>query len=427
MRARMRGLAAALLCAGLMPGTADAATLVNDGGRLTYTGEPGEQNTIEFEPTAGGVHVGPMKGSVSGCTVARDTIFTCTGVSLITADLGDGDDLVFADGLWQSFLNGGPGDDNLVVFSPGYGSVLTGGPGIDTATFATRDGRPIAVTLDGVPNDGVPGAGIDVAPDVENVAASSSGPVSLTGDAGANELSAGDGDDTVTGGPGSDMLFGRDGDDTLDARDGETDRVECGNGTDTALVDPFDQVSESCERVQVAQVAGVRDDQPPRLAFKSGSALEVTADDDGGIVSVRFSAGETTLCTDTTAPYTCDFRPGVNDVGRKTIVAVAVDAAGQTATAVRTIVVPRFKPKSVALTVTRQSRRVVATGRVRLPEGIPCSGEVAIQAGKTTRKGKLTRICTFRIALPPTGRRFVATYLGTTAIEPKRSVARTAP
>src|SRR6478752_6523408 len=130
MRARMRGLAAALMCAGLMPGTADAATLVNDGGRLTYTGAAGEQNTIEFEPAAGGaVHVGPMKGSVSGCTLARDTIFTCTGMNVITADLGDGDDLVFAGGFWQSFLNGGPGDDDLVVFPPGYGSVLTGGPG----------------------------------------------------------------------------------------------------------------------------------------------------------------------------------------------------------------------------------------------------------------------------------------------------------
>ena len=221
------------------------------------------------------------------------------------------------------------------------------------------------------------------------------------------------------------MLVGRGGDDTLDARDGETDRVECGSGADTALVDPFDHVSESCEQVQVTQLGSALDDLPPRVEFKPGSALEVTASDDRGVASVRFSAGEQTLCTDTTAPYTCDFRPGVGDVGRKTIVAVAVDGAGQTATAIRTLVVPRLKPRSVSLTVKRQGRRFVATGKVTLPRGIPCDGEVAVKAGKTTRTGKLSRTCTFRIALP-SGGRFVATYRGTAAIEPKRSPARSA-
>jgi hypothetical protein len=251
--------------------------------------------------------------------------------------------------------------------------------------------------------------------------------VSLTGDAGANELSGGDEADTLTGGAGSDVLFGHGGDDTLDARDGETDRVECGSGTDSALVDPFDQVGDSCEQVQVTQLsAPPRGDQPPRIAFKPGDPLEVTAGDDHGIASVRFSAGEKTLCTDTTAPFTCAFRPGVEDVGRKTIVAVATDTAGQTATAVRTLIVPRFAPRAVSLSVKRHGRRrFVATGKVTLPAGVPCAGEVAVKAGTTTRSGKLSRACTFRIVLPAGGR-FVATYRGTAAIEPKRSPARSA-
>ena len=48
-----------------------------------------------------------------------------------------------------------------------------------------------------------------------------------------------------------------------------------------------------------------------------------------------------------------------------------------------------------------------------------------MKAGKTTRTGKLSRTCTFRITMP-SGGRFVATYWGRRAIEPKRSAARTA-
>ena len=113
MRARKLWVGAALMCTALVPATADAATLVNSGGRLTYTGQPGEQNTVEFEPYQGAVYVGPMTGSASGCTQANPTSFACRNVSSIAADLGDGDDRVWAGGPFPSFLSGGPGDDEL--------------------------------------------------------------------------------------------------------------------------------------------------------------------------------------------------------------------------------------------------------------------------------------------------------------------------
>jgi Ca2+-binding RTX toxin-like protein len=420
----MLWLGVALACA--VPATADAATLVNEGGRLVYTGEPGEANTVEFETYQGGaVLVGPMHGSSSGCEAARTTQFWCRGVSSITADLGDGDDVAFVGGLagYTSSLSGGPGDDQLYVLLPAYGGEISGGPGLDAAGISTRNGEPITISLDGAPNDGGPGTGIDVASDVEDLTASTSGTASLTGNAGANTLTGGSGDDRLVGGPGADVLRGRDGNDTLDARDGEADVVECGNGVDIALVDQFDQVGESCEQTQLAELPSALDDLPPAIAFLPGNGLAVTATDDRGIASVRFSAGETTLCTDTTAPYTCPFTPGVADVGRKTIVAVAVDTGGQTATAVRSFVVPRFKPIAVSLSVKRDGKRYVAGGKVRLP-GLACAGDVTVSVGKTRRKAKLSRTCLYRVVLA-SGGRFVTTYSGTAAIEPKRSAART--
>jgi hypothetical protein len=82
-------------------------------------------------------------------------------------------------------------------------------------------------------------------------------------------------------------------------------------------------------------------------------------------------------------------------------------------------------PRSVSLTVKRQGKRFVASGKVAMPAGIACAGAVAVKAGKTTRTGKLSRTCTFRVVLP-SGGKFVATYGGTTAIAPKRSSARSA-
>jgi Ca2+-binding RTX toxin-like protein len=417
--------AAAVLACGLAPATADAATLANNG-TLTYTGLPGEQNTIEFESHPGGVlYVGPMRGSVSGCeSTSSPTLVRCLGVGSIVADLGDGDDVAFAMEPYPAALSGGPGDDMLGLLDPGVGSVLSGGPGLDTAVLATRRNSAISVSLDDVSNDGVASVPVHVGSDIENVSASSSAPVTVTGSAGANDLTGGAGDDSIIGGAGSDALFGNDGQDTLDARDGETDRVECGPGRDTALVDPFDHVGDSCEVVQVAQIGRVvHDDAAPRVAFEPGDELEVAASDDRGVVSVRFQAGDRTLCTDTTAPFSCSFQPRVEDVGRMTIVAVATDTAGQTATALRTAKVPKFEPRSVSLSVKRRGRGVVATGKVTLPAGVPCSGEVAIKRGRATKTAKLSRACTYRIVMP-SGGTFYAAYRGTKAIEPKRSAWR---
>lgn len=159
-----------------------------------------------------------------------------------TADGGDGNDL----------LRGGPGRD-----------VLGGGPGHDTVTYDERtSGEPVTVSLSAGTGGG-PGED-DALAAIEDVIATP-GPDSLTGDDGANTLSAGAGRDTlsglggndtlfggdhrdeINGGAGNDQLFGEGGDDSLAAFDNEADLVDCGASLDDdAQVDPNDSVA-GCE------------------------------------------------------------------------------------------------------------------------------------------------------------------------------------
>jgi hypothetical protein len=91
----------------------------------------------------------------------------------------------------------------------------------------------------------------------------------LDGGAGSDRVEGGIGHDVITGGPGRDTLFGEGdgnycgiyeckvpfGNDTINARDGEADQVDCGIGTDTAIVDALDTVA-SCEKVDVGGPGG---------------------------------------------------------------------------------------------------------------------------------------------------------------------------
>lgn len=70
----------------------------------------------------------------------------------------------------------------------------------------------------------------------------------LRGGTGRDRLAGRQGDDRVLGGPGSDGLRGGAGNDVIYAADGEPDRIHCGIGFDTAIVDPLDRLSD-CERV----------------------------------------------------------------------------------------------------------------------------------------------------------------------------------
>lgn len=76
----------------------------------------------------------------------------------------------------------------------------------------------------------------------------------LTGSRRSDTISGGRDDDVITGLAGRDCLDGEAGDDRIDARDGDADQVDCGPGSDTAVVDPLDHAT-GCEQLQVEQTA----------------------------------------------------------------------------------------------------------------------------------------------------------------------------
>ena len=175
-------------------------------------------------------------------------------------------------------------------------------------------------------------------------------------------------------------------DDTIFVRDGFADRVLCGGGTDTVTADTLDRIEADCENVTVANVAFGRDDRPPTVSFAgpsenaflpttSASTITALASDDRGVAEVRLIDDGRVVQTDTTAPYTFSYRPRGEDVGRNTLVLVAVDTGQQTASAVRPLRVARFAPRALIGKVTPTRRRFApfryrTTGRIRLPRGV---------------------------------------------------------
>jgi Ca2+-binding RTX toxin-like protein len=225
---------------------------------------------------------------------------------------GPGNDTL--DGLQGSDeLRGGDGDDVLAGDhqSAPFADVIDGGAGYDqikadwTAPL-TESQPPVSVTLDGVANDGRSGEGDNVtsieklhvslavsftaagdAVDFESFNYPGPDPVRFIGspgndrvraydnhdtiDTGAGDdlIEAGNGNDVITGGPGRDTINAEAGsgscnflvcrtpigNDMVYARDGEVDNIDCGVGTDTAIVDAIDVVA-GCETVDKGPATG---------------------------------------------------------------------------------------------------------------------------------------------------------------------------
>ena len=105
-----------------------------------------------------------------------------------------------ADQVVRVLVDGGPGNDSILVAHLSKPTILEGGPGND-ALFG------------------------------------SDGDDSLSGGDGGDILYGGAGKDVLNGGRGRDRLFGGSDDDTLVAVDGELDYLNGGSGDDQALVD----------------------------------------------------------------------------------------------------------------------------------------------------------------------------------------------
>ena len=482
---------------------AQAATLTNAGGTLTFTAARGKVNDVSFSPgpspnsvdvfrnTAATVPDNDPIADPTGCTsFAAGVSYRCEGVTALIAnggDLGDslragslttlgatliggpGDDLLLS-GDGPDTVDGGDGDDGISteggvdtlqgargndrLWGGSGADVLDGdvgddyldgeigadrvrgGDGLDsTFVMGNPDSSPpqpatsIFVALDGQANDGRPGEGDNIT-EVEDVEAMACGvnavpcpdprAATLVGDAAGNALTVKQGLGDIDGGPGGDVLTGGENNDTIRARDGFPDRVVCNGGADTAIIDQLDTVSASCEAVQAAFATPALEDFAPlvswgspasgaKLGTKRPTTLTANASDDQGVAKVQFLDDERLLCEDAAAPFDCAYSPQGGDVGRNTLVAVAVDGAGQTASAVRAVTVGLFAP-TVSLKVTpKRDRRAPfkfkASGRLNLPAGVTPSqgctkGRVVIEvkAGRkrvSRRAARLSTRCAF--------------------------------
>ena len=191
-------------------------------------------------------------------------------------------------------------------------------------------------------------------------------------------------------------MFAQEGDDTVNANDGYADVISCGEGNDTANVDSTDFVQPDCEVVNRTERLSARDipeDRPPAVTFTGPAAnttvpgratLTAEAADDIGVARVLFLDEDQVVCSDDTAPYSCEYTAGGEDVGRKTLTAVAVDTIGQTASSNRTVFVPRFVP-TISVGVSPRADRTfpftfTVSGRLTPPAGVSnaaaCRGAV---------------------------------------------------
>lgn len=356
---------------------AAAATISASGTTLAYTAAPGEDNLLlvsvnEDEGACGRLpspcldilesDANPVAAPDAPCVVLEggsaaqcrlptamvialgdgiDGVMDWDGPSTIDMGPGDdalvhgngGDDVIFGgegdDVLnghaGDDMLDGGPGDDALEGMphsadgaSTAGADTYVGGGGADSLTYETRV-DPLAISLDGQPNDGAAGEGDNVDPGIRTVVGGGAGDL-ITGSGGDNALDGlgGNdrlqgfaGDDVLVGGPGDDELLadagqdtlvGEEGDDALDggpgvdrfwgdgavtcadatcaggadriaARDGAAEHISCGAGADSATVDPIDIVAgsagspDACERVQ--QTGAVTGRQTPQAGGPS--------------------------------------------------------------------------------------------------------------------------------------------------------------
>jgi Ca2+-binding RTX toxin-like protein len=451
------------------PAVARAADVSVTNGILRYTATPGKVSNVAFVESAPGtvqINVGAEDtealNPLAGCAAGTPVVCTGdTGVTSVAADAGDMSDRITATsgtsglvnipaainggdgndaldgGARGDTLDGGAGDDVINGFAgndtirggdgndtitPNTGSdSVSGGADVDTVVYGFRAAPTF--TLDGLANDGEAGENDLLGADVENVTASaSSGVATIAGDGRANVLTVTDGRGDLTGGDGADILEGGPLDDSFHARDGAPDTIVCNGGMDTVEADTQDTISPTCELVSVvATPGGVFDDRPPAIAWNlpgadaslsanTPSKLSATASDDRGIAKVAFYDDDRLLCEVAAAPFDCAYAPRGGDVGRNTLIAVAVDGAGQTTSIVRAVTVRRFTTPKFTMASVRPSRdrkapySFHAKGEVTRPTAVSpsqgCSGTVTISAKRgtktvATQRTILHRTCEF--------------------------------
>jgi hypothetical protein len=308
--------------------SANAATLgLQPDGYLTYDALPGETNDVTIEPWGAPQGNYLVRERLAPLTLGEGCVLEvpvrCLGWNPVRVYAGDGNDRVDSDPFFRnSFVWGGPGDDDIVSNGDVYGDAW-GGTGNDTirvyAEFVTHGyGGPgndqllaggLVPSLYGESGDdilvGYPagydsvfdgGTGNDTITTTPNRRGSPApkvigGPGDDLINAPGGSVDAGLGNDTITGGTAGctyscpvDKIDAGPGDDRIDVSgdpDAEQpDRVSCGSGNDVVYADPNDVIAADCETRRAGPVAAAamarsvqRAQQQARRLLRSGPVV----------------------------------------------------------------------------------------------------------------------------------------------------------
>jgi len=200
---------------------------------------------------------------------------------------GDGDDHMYADsalrrrasasetdresgsGLGSNVYQGGAGEDIIYVWRSERS--VRKPDSVDPADTLTTH-IAVNVSLDGVVNDGWPGARFTIAGDVENVM-TGDGNDMVTGNAGSNRIWGSGGNDRIDGAGGADELSGGNGIDTMVSRDLGFDRVNCGDANDTPVEGDVGDLLTQCEAANLTPLAPPPDISRPKIKLGAASAV----------------------------------------------------------------------------------------------------------------------------------------------------------
>lgn len=152
-------------------------------------------------------------------------------------------------------------------------------------------------------------------------------------------------------------------------------------------------------------------DNPPLTLPSRGGAIALTPVAPAGVKQVELFLGQRKVCTLTAAPFRCTVLPTGADVGIQVLRAVLTDNAGASAEVTTRVLVGKFKPRKLSVSVTR--KRI--SGTLSLPARVTAAqGCKSGSVGVITRRGgrilgdvqvRLRRSCKYSTKRPAGARR----------------------